>query len=158
LFKNDRFWQLQELSNSRGYKSKSEDLLHFGLGALDEVEKVEITWSYGEQLILDQVKANQTIEVNPQMTDQQVPPVEPKKLQFTDITRTSGIRYRHYENEYDDFEKEVLLPHKMSNFGPGLAVGDINGDGLDDFFVGGAAGFKGQFFLYAPSISSAGIR
>ncbi len=147
IYRDGKFWQLQELTNARGYKSKSEDVLHFGLGKNTVVDKVEVTWCYGEQLILEDIAANQLLELDPGMTDQQVAAKESKEYLFTDITKSLGIRHRHLENDYDDFQKEVLLPHKMSNFGPGLAVGDINSDGLEDFYVGGASGFPGVIYL-----------
>ena len=91
LYHEDKFWQLQELSNSRGYKSKSEDALHFGLGDIDEVDKVEITWSYGEYLVLEDVEANQIIEVDPNMTDQQVGSKQPNTTLFQKYYQ----RFRH---------------------------------------------------------------
>ena len=53
---------------------------------------------------------------------------------------------KHTENDFDDFEKQVLLPHRMSNLGPGLATGDINNDGQEDFYLGGASGQSGQLY------------
>ncbi|MBN2173158.1 MAG: VCBS repeat-containing protein, partial [Bacteroidales bacterium] len=66
---------------------------------------------------------------------------------FTDITSKSKIDYLHKENEFDDFKHESLLPHKMSQFGPALASADVNGDGLEDFYVGGALGFAGVLYV-----------
>ena len=63
----------------------------------------------------------------------------------------SGISFTHEENEFDDFDKQVLLPHKMSQFGPALAKGDLNQDGLEDLFIGGAKGQAGQVFLQTPA-------
>ena len=56
-------------------------------------------------------------------------------------------------NIYDDFEREVLLPHKLSTLGPALAVGDVNGDDLEDFFVGGAKGYEGQLYIQTSSLT-----
>ena len=61
-----------------------------------------------------------------------------------------GLQVLHFENTYDDFEREVLLPHKMSNFGPGFATGDVNGDQLTDFYHGGAIGLKGKLMIQQP--------
>lgn len=66
---------------------------------------------------------------------------------FADASEKLGIDYKHVEDEYEDFKKELLLPHKMSRFGPGLAVADVNGDGLEDFFVSGAVRSPGELYL-----------
>src|SRR5207247_712689 len=61
--------------------------------------------------------------------------------------RDCPTRARHRERPYDDFAREPLLPWELSQLGPGLAVGDVNGDGLDDFYLTGAAGHVGQLFI-----------
>ena len=61
------------------------------------------------------------------------------------------LKLPHIENEFNDYHLQVLLPHKMSTYGPGLATGDINGDGNDDFYLGGAAGYPGQLVVQNPS-------
>ncbi len=150
LYRDGKFWQLQELTNTRGYKSKSTDQLHFGLGKDQIVEKVEVTWPFGHQLVLENVKADQLLTLD---VDQGAVPKATKKQDyrpFADRTNELKIQYRHKENAYDDYEREVLLPHKMSNFGPGLAVGDVNQDHLDDFYVGGAVGMPGVLYLQLP--------
>ena len=153
IFKNGEFWQLQELTNARGFLSKSEDILHFGLGKTEWVERVVITWPNGNELIKENVKANQLLTFNPGASNKK--DRNEKKLPglFREITQNLNIDYVHQENDYDDFRKEVLLPHKMSNLGPGLAVGDANNDGREDFYVGGAAGFPGALFLQQENSS-----
>ena len=66
---------------------------------------------------------------------------------FTDATARSGIQYLHQENEFVDYNVQPALPHKLSQYGPGIAVGDIDNNGYDDFYTGGSVGKKGLFFL-----------
>ena len=71
----------------------------------------------------------------------------PKSKALFAVLKESGVDFVHKELEYDDYKKEVLLPHKTSQFGPALAIGDVNGDGEDDFYIGGAAGQSGALYL-----------
>ena len=66
---------------------------------------------------------------------------------FEDVTETLSVDFRHQENEMDDFSREPLLPYKLSTLGPPLAVADINGDHLDDYYIGGALRYPGQLFI-----------
>ena len=70
---------------------------------------------------------------------------------FSDVTDASGILYQHHENIFNDFATQVLLPHKYSQLGPFIATGDINNDGLTDFFIGGAFNFSGKIFTQQPA-------
>ena len=141
--------QVVENYPTRGYQSAVEPLLHFGLGKEEEVHKVEIIWSDGKQQTLKNIAANQRIELNYQDATAPKPPIINSKREplFKDITANCGLHHRHIENDYDDFAKESLLPHKMSQFGPALAVGDFNGDGWDDFFIGAAKGYSAELYL-----------
>lgn len=148
LIQNNGYRQVAEISNSRGYMSKSEDVIHFGLGKQTEVNQIQIKWANGSVSILNKVQANQLLQVN---DDDKVETYYPEKLKksriFTNLSTIYGINHYHQENTFDDFEKQVLLPHKMSNFGPTLSVADINNDGLDDFYLGGAAGFEAALYV-----------
>lgn len=139
--------QYQELYATRGFQSSVEPVLHFGLGKEKEAMEIHVTWFDGKSQVIKGVKANQTITLKYTEAAKQVGPGSDDALpMFSDISEVSGIDYTHQENVFDDFEREVLLPHKMSQFGPALTVADVNGDGLDDFFVGGAKGYAGVLY------------
>ena len=147
LYKGDEMIQYAELTNARGYMSKSEDVLHFGLGKLKQVDKIELLFNSNLYVELVNIDANQQITV----TEAQGRPYPGRKdfatPLFEEITEDTGLKYRHVENKYNDYKREVLLPHKMSQFGPGIAVGDVNGDGLEDFYIGAAAGSIGCLYI-----------
>lgn len=138
--------QMQELTLTRGYQSSVAPELHFGVEKAKTIEEVKVVWTNGKIQILTHVNANQTITFKEQdATFVEAKPVSKPTLFST--TTTVFPEYKHEENKYDDFEDQVLLPHKMSTFGPALAVGDLNKDGLDDYFIGGSATFSGKIFL-----------
>ena len=139
--------QIAEITNVRGIYSTSEFVIHFGLGKTKKVDQLEIIWPNGESSVIEGLKADQTYEFSyPKLPKVQK---EGEKIQppFENITQSLGIQRKHTENKYDDFAREVLLPHKMSRLGPCLAVGDVNGDGREDFYVGGAVGQWGEIFV-----------
>jgi hypothetical protein len=140
--------QYIEMTSTRGFQSSSVGKVHFGLGKAKKVDKIQITWGDGNQTIQKNVKANRLIKINQQQITQN-PSTNNAAASalFEDQTAVLGIDYLHRESIYDDYAKEVLLPHKMSTLGPFVTVGDINGDGLEDFFVGGAAGESGHLFI-----------
>jgi hypothetical protein len=138
--------QVVALQPTRGFQSSVDPMIHFGLGTNAEVDKVTIYWPNGEKSLLDHVKANQVMElVYRETPTSSVHDALPSPL-FIEMIQTTGIDFVHKENQYNDFDKEILLPHMQSRNGPFTAVGDVNGDGLDDFFVGGAAGEAGVLY------------
>ena len=139
--------QYIEQQVSRGYQSGVDFNLHFGWGQSEGIDILEVKWPDGMVSNLTSVAADQqiTVEHNSATTPTSIEPTN--TLLFSDATAAYNLEHQHVENYYDDFDREVLLPHKMSTFGPALTVGDINSDGLDDFFVGGAAGFGGAVYV-----------
>ncbi len=143
--------QYYELTNVRGMYSTSEPIAHFGLGKFDQVQELQIFWPDGTQTLMQDVKAGQISVDYSRAPRTKLPKLSQHddKL-FVNQDLPKGINYTHQENNFDDFEKQVLLPHKMSQFGPAMAVGDVNGDQLDDVYLGGAAGQSGVLYTQLP--------
>ncbi|MGX1929756.1 VCBS repeat-containing protein [Flagellimonas sp. 2504JD4-2] len=132
---------------TRGYQSAVEAMVHFGLSDLNQIEKIVVRWPDGKVQSLADVQSNQRITLNYQDANPSHSTKSSEETICSDITLKAAINHKHEENGHDDFAAESLLPHKMSQFGPALAVADINGDGLEDFFVGGAKGFPAALYL-----------
>jgi hypothetical protein len=140
--------QYQYFSPVRGYLSTVEHFIHFGLKNA-QIDSLKILWSNGKTQILKTPSPNQLLELdikNAQLFDNKNIFYHNKSL-FVDNTFSSGINYKHQEDEFIDFKIQPILPRLYSHDGPCLAVADINGDGLEDFFVGAAAGFKGILYI-----------
>jgi len=143
--------QIQELITSKGFLSSAEPLLHFGLGKAKEVDEVEFTWPDGKRETRKNVKANRMLEVSyGDAKPHSKPPSAPQPF-MKNFTEVAGIGYQQQEESFDDFATEILLPYAYSRLGPKLAIGDANGNGRDDFFIGGAAGSIGKLFLQDPN-------
>ncbi len=139
--------QYQVLQHTRGFQSSVEPIVHFGLSKVKAIDEIEIRWPNGTYTYLHDIPSNQRITIKQENTTTKQNLTQPSALLFTDVTDRIGLDYFHKEIPYDDSVKEILLPHKYSQLGPGLAVGDVNGDGLDDFYIGGAKDHSGQLYI-----------
>ncbi len=145
--------QVYENTPYRGYLSTIQDIAHFGLGKIRTVDSVIIRWPDGKMQLLQHVKANQAITVHIRDANLHYSfagnAIDSNAL-FREITHSTGIHFHHEERDYIDFNIQKLLPHKFSEYGPAIAVGDIDGNGLEDMVVGGSAFHSAQLFLQQP--------
>jgi hypothetical protein len=144
-----RTWQ-QELTPIRGFYSSSEPVLYFGLGDAKHIDKIEVLFPPGNKLItLENQPVNQRLKLKAaDAKPGSLPPMVPyQPAHFNEIAGAAGANFVHKEDDYRDFDNERLLPWRMSAPGPYLATGDVNGDKLDDFYIGGAAGSAGAMFM-----------
>jgi hypothetical protein len=139
--------QVYENTPYRGYLSTIENIAHFGLGKTVLIDEVKITWQSGKISIYKNVKANQTLLVDEENATTERLVENKKPTVFQDITNTLGFNFIHQETDIIDFNIQKLLPHKLSQYGPAIAVGDVNGDDLEDVFIGGASNHKGTFLV-----------
>ncbi len=141
--------QLQEQMPTRGFQSSVEPVLHFGLGSAVFADSITVEWPNDKQQVLTSVKADTTITLYQQeaLQNSSHQPAKQNAI-YTDIT-ASAVQgsITHRENDFIDFDKERLIPKLLSTEGPKLAKGDVNGDGLEDFFMGGATADTAKLFI-----------
>jgi enediyne biosynthesis protein E4 len=139
--------QLQELYPSRGFQSSVDYVLTFGLGARAGYDSIVVRWPDGR---VSRSPAGSTPRVViPQATASAAEPAKASAAlpAWRLSTDSASVPFRHVENDFVDFDRERLIPRMLSTEGPALAVGDVNGDGLDDAYVGGAKDQVGALLL-----------
>jgi hypothetical protein len=140
--------QRRDVFNTRGFQSAVSPIIHFGLGSQKVLDKVEIIWPDQKRTIKTKVKANQLVSLS---YNDATNPIQNETASKTVLTAMDleklGLNFKHQESDYDDFKSEILIPHMQSRNGPSIASGDVNNDGLDDVYIGGAGGQSGAIYF-----------
>src|SRR5256885_14511606 len=140
----------------RGYMSTMDDREHFGLGRATRVDSLEVIWPDGRDQLLTNLDVDRMLTVR--RGDASRIPHPPSRLNASRISHLASrvfqpmaarraLKYKHQAGTLLDYNAQPLLPYLLSSQGPPLAVADVNGDGLDDVFIGGAAGVPGKLFI-----------
>ena len=143
-------FQYHEHYLARGYQSTVTAKIQVGLGQTEKVDSIRIVWPDDIVQSFKDIKANQLFEIDyfsKEGTDSFKREFETKSRFFSELDTSLFPRFDHKETYFVDFNIQILLPHKLSQGGPGIAVGDINGDGLEDYFVGGAYNQSGSLYV-----------
>ena len=146
ILDHDHF-QYSELTNVHGFQSVSDHKLHFGLKDETQVDSVLITWPKGDKTLLTNLDINKTHIVDHKTSKTTNLITKKRKLLFKDVSKSINLSFNHKENEFDDYKREILIPHKQSQEGPFVDVADVNADGMDDFFIGNGVGYAGELFI-----------
>lgn len=141
--------QTKVLQPSRGFQSSVERDLHFGLGSTSQIDSIEVIWPDGKITWQTDTSVNRRIQIN--YDEAKLSPITEREKKTPIFKIDSIIDFVHSERVFSDFNIQTLLNHGFSNQGPGLAVGDINADGLQDIFVGGSYGFNSSIFVQLKS-------
>lgn len=148
LYQGGKPSQFFQQKTVRGYLSSNEPIVHFGLGEATMVDSLLLQWPDGKYQVVNQVKADQVLAIDYTNASQGrdfMPHYTPMLQEQSGSLMSEA--FVHRENKYNEYADQVLLPHEFSRSGPFIATGDINGDGLQDYYVGGAKGQAGALYL-----------
>jgi len=139
--------KVKESRRVRGYLSSVENNIYFGIGTSKKIDTLKVFWPSGGYQELYNIPANTTLNIDEGDAKTKKPR---KQNNITPIFKPSKdlLSFKHKENKFNDFKKEVLLPYKQSSLGPFVAEGDVNGDGTNDLYIGGASNQPGTLYIY----------
>ncbi|MFT3935902.1 MAG: VCBS repeat-containing protein [Chitinophagaceae bacterium] len=134
---------------TRGYMSTDDYRAHFGLGNIVSIDSIRVYWPDGKSQLLAKTQADQTLVLNYKDagTGNSRSFLQNNAPLFTSVETKYGINYQHKERDAIDYNTQPAIPHKLSQYGPGIAVGDIDNNGFEDFCIGGSVGKHTIFFM-----------
>ena len=147
--------QTRQLYNSRGFQSSSEPIIHFGFPKKEKLDSLLIIWPDNTYQKKEKLDLNQHLVISP---NQKRDAIDYKKLflapkqWFEKVDSLPGITFNHSENRYTDFDRQKLIPYQISDRGPAVAVGDLNGNGLDDIFFGNSKFEPAEIYFQQENI------
>lgn len=147
LYYDGKMQQYFEQKTVRGYLSSNDPVIHFGLGQKQRVDSIVITWLDGKENVLRNVQANQVVNVDYKAATAGVDRNSRLAPLFAKADSALEQPFKHRENDCDEYKDQVLLPHMFSKSGPFIATADVNGDGYEDFYIGGAANQAGKLYI-----------
>ncbi|WP_435623629.1 VCBS repeat-containing protein [Flagellimonas sp.] len=145
--------QFKELFPNRGFQSSSEPVIHFGYGQVQKVDSLKIIWPDKTYQMVKDIEVNQTIKLG----KNDAKPFEYSRLKpkakplFQVVDSNLGIDFDHKEDNHIDFNREKLIPYRVSDRGPALALGDLNQDGKTDIFFGSSKFSLSRIYLQADT-------
>ena len=145
FFKNGK-QQTRQLTNTRGFLSAVSNTIHFGLGSDNSIDKLEVLWPDGTYEALENIKGNQTIDLDYSKAVH----VAAMKKDAPLVFEKSTFSFKHSDPYFNDYDLQILLPHKLSQTGPGIAKADVNKDGIEDIFLGGGHKQPGRLLIGTP--------
>jgi hypothetical protein len=139
----------QELMPMRGFESTVDNRLHFGLGAAPIIDSMVVDWPDGKCTVLHGVAVNQFLKLDQKDAVNRSLNTQEKKVTpvFQKVEKIAGLDFKHKESDFNEFDRDRLLFQMQSNEGPHMAVGDVNGDGLDDIYICGAKDSPGALYV-----------
>jgi len=152
LYHNEKLFY-QELIPGRGFQSSVDNRLHFGLGEINSIDSMLVNWPDGKCTVFRDLEVNQFLTLDDKYTSDTCIKANKNDYApvFQKIERIDGLDFTHKENNFTDFERDRLLFRMHSNEGPHVAVGDVNNDGLEDIYIGGAKDSPGALFIQCPN-------
>jgi hypothetical protein len=142
--------QVAQLVSARGYISCSENVIHFGIGKAAKVDSVVVRWSGNFSKTLTEVPLNQVVTIKFESA-KPIQATTPSQGIFDKTDPAAlGLEYLHEDKDFIDFDYQRTLPHKFSESGPQMTVGDANGDGFDDIYLTGSAYADGTWLIQTP--------